>query len=105
VEAPRGPVVFEDYRANGLPHFTGALCYSLALPGDLPAGACRLQIDGRPCMDAMRLRVDGGEWQVSLWEPRRWIRSRGTGIMTTVFAVIAICLTASALWSVISLFV
>lgn len=34
-----------------------------------------------------------------------WIRSRSTGIMTTVFAVIAICLTASALWSVISLFV
>ena len=33
-----------------------------------------------------------------------WIRSRTAGIITTTFAVITICLTASALWSVISLF-
>lgn len=33
-----------------------------------------------------------------------WIRSRTTGIITTVFSLISICLTASALWSVISLF-
>ena len=33
-----------------------------------------------------------------------WIRSKAAGITTTAFAVIAICLTASALWSVISLF-
>ncbi len=34
-----------------------------------------------------------------------WIRSRSTGIITTIFAVIATCLTASALWSVLSLFI
>lgn len=34
-----------------------------------------------------------------------WIRSRTTGIITTVFSLISICLTASALWSVISLFI
>lgn len=33
-----------------------------------------------------------------------WIRSRITGIITTIFAAISMCLTASALWSVISLF-
>lgn len=33
-----------------------------------------------------------------------WIRSRITGIITTIFSIISICLTASALWSVISLF-
>lgn len=33
-----------------------------------------------------------------------WIRSRSTGIITTVFAVLSMCLTASALWSVLSLF-
>jgi len=33
-----------------------------------------------------------------------WIRSKAAGITTTAFAVIAICSTASALWSVISLF-
>lgn len=33
-----------------------------------------------------------------------WIRSKAAGITTTAFAVIAMCLTASALWSVISLF-
>lgn len=33
-----------------------------------------------------------------------WIRSRTAGIITTALAVIAICLTASALWSVLSLF-
>jgi hypothetical protein len=33
-----------------------------------------------------------------------WIRSRAAGITTSVFAVLAMCLTASALWSVISLF-
>lgn len=33
-----------------------------------------------------------------------WIRSRITGIITTIFAVLFICLTASALWSVLSLF-
>ena len=33
-----------------------------------------------------------------------WIRSRTTGIITTIFSIISICLTASALWSVISLF-
>jgi hypothetical protein len=33
-----------------------------------------------------------------------WIRSRITGIITTIFSLISICLTASALWSVLSLF-
>ena len=33
-----------------------------------------------------------------------WIRSRLAGILTTTFAVITMCLTASALWSVLSLF-
>ena len=33
-----------------------------------------------------------------------WIRSRAAGITTTIFAVITMCLTASALWSVLSLF-
>jgi len=33
-----------------------------------------------------------------------WIRSRTAGIITTIFAVVAICFTASALWSVLSLF-
>jgi len=33
-----------------------------------------------------------------------WIRSRSTGIITTIFSLISICLTASALWSVLSLF-
>lgn len=33
-----------------------------------------------------------------------WIRSRAAGITTTLFAVITMCLTASALWSVLSLF-
>lgn len=33
-----------------------------------------------------------------------WIRSKAAGITTTAFAVIAMCLTASTLWSVISLF-
>jgi hypothetical protein len=33
-----------------------------------------------------------------------WIRSRAAGIITTAFAVITMCLTASALWSVLSLF-
>jgi len=33
-----------------------------------------------------------------------WVRSRIAGIITTTFAVITMCLTASALWSVISLF-
>jgi hypothetical protein len=33
-----------------------------------------------------------------------WIRSRIAGILTTTFAVITMCLTASALWSVLSLF-
>ena len=34
-----------------------------------------------------------------------WIRSRSTGIITTILAFISMCLTASALWSVLSLFV
>jgi len=33
-----------------------------------------------------------------------WIRSRTAGIITTAFAIITMCLTASALWSVFSLF-
>jgi len=33
-----------------------------------------------------------------------WIRSRTTGIITTITAVITMCLTASVLWSVLSLF-
>ena len=33
-----------------------------------------------------------------------WVRSRIAGILTTTFAVITMCLTASALWSVLSLF-
>ena len=33
-----------------------------------------------------------------------WIRSRAAGITTSLIAVITMCLTASALWSVISLF-
>jgi len=33
-----------------------------------------------------------------------WIRSRAAGIITTVLAVIGMCFTASALWSVLSLF-
>ena len=33
-----------------------------------------------------------------------WIRSRITGITTTILSLISICLTASALWSVLSLF-
>jgi len=33
-----------------------------------------------------------------------WIRSRAAGIITTAFAVITMCLTASALWSVLTLF-
>ncbi|WKZ48084.1 MAG: hypothetical protein QY306_01790 [Anaerolineales bacterium] len=33
-----------------------------------------------------------------------WIRSRAAGITTSIFAVITMCLTASALWSVLSLF-
>jgi hypothetical protein len=33
-----------------------------------------------------------------------WVRSRIAGIITTAFAVITMCLTASALWSVLSLF-
>ena len=33
-----------------------------------------------------------------------WVRSRIAGIITTAFATITMCLTASALWSVISLF-
>lgn len=33
-----------------------------------------------------------------------WIRSRIAGILTTTFSVITMCLTASALWSVVTLF-
>jgi len=33
-----------------------------------------------------------------------WIRSRAAGITTTLFAIITMCLTASALWSVLALF-
>lgn len=33
-----------------------------------------------------------------------WIRSRAAGIITTMFAILTMCLTASALWSVLSLF-
>ena len=33
-----------------------------------------------------------------------WIRSRTTGIVTTITAVITMCLTVSVLWSVFSLF-
>jgi hypothetical protein len=33
-----------------------------------------------------------------------WIRSRITGIITTSVAIITMCLTASALWSVLTLF-
>lgn len=33
-----------------------------------------------------------------------WIRSKAAGITTTLFSVITMCLTASALWSVLSLF-
>lgn len=33
-----------------------------------------------------------------------WIRSRVAGIITTIFAILTMCLTASALWSVLSLF-
>ncbi len=33
-----------------------------------------------------------------------WIRSRAAGIATTAFAFLTACLTASALWSVISMF-
>jgi drug/metabolite transporter (DMT)-like permease len=33
-----------------------------------------------------------------------WIRSRTTGIITTIVAAITMCLTASVLWSVLSLF-
>ncbi|MCC6298463.1 MAG: hypothetical protein IT314_04140 [Anaerolineales bacterium] len=33
-----------------------------------------------------------------------WIRSKAAGITTSIFAVITMCLTASALWSVLSLF-
>lgn len=33
-----------------------------------------------------------------------WIRSRITGIITTIFAVISMCLTASAIWTVLSIF-
>jgi len=33
-----------------------------------------------------------------------WIRSRTTGIITTITAVITMCLTVSVLWSVFSLF-
>ena len=33
-----------------------------------------------------------------------WIRSRTAGITTSLFAIITMCLTASALWSVLSLF-
>jgi hypothetical protein len=34
-----------------------------------------------------------------------WIRSRAAGIVTAIFAILTMCLTASALWSVLSLFV
>jgi hypothetical protein len=33
-----------------------------------------------------------------------WIRSRAARITTTAIAILAMCLTASALWSVLSLF-
>jgi hypothetical protein len=33
-----------------------------------------------------------------------WIRSRITGIITTIFALISMCLTASAIWTVLSIF-
>ncbi|HMS00109.1 MAG TPA: hypothetical protein PKE62_12715 [Anaerolineales bacterium] len=33
-----------------------------------------------------------------------WIRSKAAGITTSAFAVITMCLTASALWSILSLF-
>jgi hypothetical protein len=33
-----------------------------------------------------------------------WIRSRITGITTTIFALISMCLTASAIWTVLSIF-
>ena len=33
-----------------------------------------------------------------------WIRSRAAGITTTLFAIVTMCLTASALWSVLTLF-
>jgi len=33
-----------------------------------------------------------------------WIRSRTTGIITTITAIITMCLTVSVLWSVFSLF-
>jgi hypothetical protein len=33
-----------------------------------------------------------------------WIRSRITGITTTLLAILAMCLTSAALWSVLSLF-
>lgn len=33
-----------------------------------------------------------------------WIRSRTTGIITTIFALISMCLTASAIWTVLSIF-
>lgn len=33
-----------------------------------------------------------------------WIRSRMTGIITTIFAFVSMCLTASAIWSVLSIF-
>lgn len=33
-----------------------------------------------------------------------WIRSHAAGITTSLFAIVTMCLTASALWSVLSLF-
>mgnify|MGYP000153290230 CR=1 FL=1 len=65
---------FEDYRANRLPFFSGALAYRLEfnLPA-LPSGeraALELQTP-TPCSEAMEVSINGGDFAPLLWQPHR----------------------------------
>jgi hypothetical protein len=69
----RGRGVFEDYRANGLPHFAGVVEYEATIHLDkLPRHdefLVELDLGGR-CDEAMEVSFNAGPDHASLWSPR-----------------------------------
>ncbi|MGC9521197.1 MAG: glycosyl hydrolase [Anaerolineae bacterium] len=71
---PEGSGRFEDYEANGLPFYAGAIAYTTHFELDaVPDGdeaILALQTDA-PFHEATEVAVNGGSPQPVLWEPRR----------------------------------
>jgi hypothetical protein len=69
----RGRGVFEDDRANGLPHYAGVVEYEAIIRLDaLPAqDECLVELDlGSRCDEAMEVSFNAGPDHGSLWSPR-----------------------------------